>query len=174
VTPRRSVAVRSALAPGAAIAQLNVGRIGNRWHPRHETDGMRPVIVGEISDQGVRLFVRRANSRNALQPMLRGDIVAAPGGSELAGSFGWRPATRALLTAWCGLYGLFVLLVVSHAGSFRSASEVLTALAAFVGFGAFGVGFTALGTRLGRRDERVIRDWLELHLGNHAARLPRE
>jgi hypothetical protein len=89
----RTVVVRSPLSPSAAVARLAVGRIGGpiggRWHPAFTgTQGLRPVVVGVITEDSVRLAVHRGGRRRWWQPVLRGRFETRPDGCAFVGSFG--------------------------------------------------------------------------------------
>jgi hypothetical protein len=150
-----AVVVASALTPDAAVQQLGVGRVGNRWYPRFtSTQGLRPVIVGRVSADDVHLRVRRTARRNAWRPVLRGRFEASPGGSRFVGSFGWATSVRIGTAAWFSVVGL--TMTVQLEGAVLVAGFGLAVLAAVL---------CALGTRCGRADETVIRDWLTERIG---------
>jgi hypothetical protein len=166
VLPRRDrVVVASALSPAAAVEQLRVGRIGNRWYPHFTaTQGLRPVIVGTVTADRVHVAVTRANRRNPWRPVLRGRFLATPDGTEFVGSFGLATSTRAF-TAGC-LGGLAALLVMASllAGS-APGRDLAAVVVSVVGMAALGTALSVAGTAAARGDQQIIRDWLTEQLG---------
>jgi hypothetical protein len=133
--------------------------------------GLGPrIVIGKIEGDYVRLQALRPGIRNSWRPILIGRLVPAPHGSQLVGQLGLGSFVKAFSILWLGFVapffagGLLGIVVELLRGDLSKALTCLMVAGIGLGFIAFFIGLTALGSKMGDNDAAFLRQWVAEHL----------
>lgn len=133
--------------------------------------GLGPrIVIGKVEGDYVRLQALRPGIRNSWRPILIGRLVPAPQGSQLVGQLGMSSFVKTFSALWLGFVAMFFaggllgIVVELLRGDPSKTIPFLAVAGIALGFTAFFIGLTALGSKMGDNDVAFLRQWVAEYL----------